>query len=508
MSRSLLLRNVRVVSSAPSDIAAPNAGPSAAPSDLRVANGSVTHIAPDLSPEGDEQVIDGGGRWVIPGLWDQHVHMGQWAQMSSRIDLTDTVSAAQVVERVRHEVAEATQPDQPSAQVLVGQGFRISRWAQLPASGVLDEATGAYSVVLISGDGHCGWLNTRALNFFGLDGPDRILDENEWFALYSRLSELTDDSSSRQNQYRVAIAAAHARGIVGITDFEYTKNYELWPQLVDDTVGKIRVNAAFYPDALEDVVARGLKTGDQLAPLITMGPLKIIADGSLSTLTAYCCDAYGAEGEQTRGKKNYAQDELRVMLSTASNHGLTVAFHAIGDAAVHDALDAFASTNAHGSIEHAQLMRRDDLARMAKLGLIASVQPAHLLDDYDIAHRVWSDRADRCYLFRSMQLVGIPLALGSDAPVSPLDPWLAIDAAVNRAQGSQEPWNAAEQLSPAEALFASTNGAGPIAAGSRADLVLLDDDPLSVSPRTVRTALTMIDGEVVFERELLAGHLR
>jgi predicted amidohydrolase YtcJ len=500
MSRSLLLRNVRVVSPVLSEVAEP--------SDLRVSEGHFTHIAPRLSPDQGELVIDGGGRWVIPGLWDQHVHMGQWAQMTARIDLTDTASAADVLERVQHVITEATQPDYPSARVLVGQGFRISRWAHTPASGALDAVTGEYSVVLISGDVHCGWLNTRALNFFGLDGPDRILDENEWFALYARLSELTDDSASRPDQYRVAIAAAHARGIVGITDFEYTKNYELWPQLVEHSVGKLRVNAAFYPDALDDVVKRGLKTGDQLAPLITMGPLKIIADGSLSTLTAYCCDAYGAEGEQTYGIKNYAQDELRDMLSAAATHGLTVAFHAIGDAAVHDALDAFASTGARGSIEHAQLMRRDDLARMASLGLSASVQPAHLIDDYDVAHKVWSDRADRCYLFRSMQLAGIQLALGSDAPVSPLNPWLAIDAAVNRAEGSQEPWNEAEQLSPADALFASTNGSGPIGVGSRADLVLLDDDPLRVSPRAVRTALTMIDGEVVFDRELLAGHLR
>ena len=143
---------------------------------------------------------------------------------------------------------------------------------------------------------------------------------------------------------------------------------------------------------------------------------------------------------------------------------------------------------------------------MAELGLRASVQPAHLLDDRDLTERIWPGRGDRCFAFRWMLDDGVELALGSDAPVSPLDPWLAIAAAVHRSADGRDPWHAEQSLTPAEALAASVDGQPTVGVGSRGDLVLLDQDPLAVAGTTAETAaalrdmpvaLTVVAGRVV-----------
>jgi predicted amidohydrolase YtcJ len=236
-----------------------------------------------------------------------------------------------------------------------------------------------------------------------------------------------------------------------------------------------------------------------------MGSLKIISDGSLNTRTAHCCEPYPEGGH---GVQNVAADELTALLATAASHGLTVALHAIGDAAVDMALDAFAATGAGGSIEHAQLMRPDQVRRMAGLGLVASVQPAHLLDDRLVTARIWGEeRAARSFPFRELVGDGVALALGSDAPVAPLDPWLAIAAAVHRGEPDDPAWHPEQSLTAAEALAASTNGARTVAVGSVADLALLDSDPLEPgSPaqtanrlRGLRAWVTVVDGDIVHQ---------
>ncbi len=148
---------------------------------------------------------------------------------------------------------------------------------------------------------------------------------------------------------------------------------------------------------------------------------------------------------------------------------------------MHEALAAYAATEARGSIEHAQLMARADVATMAGLGLRASVQPAHLLDDRDVTEQCWPDRSDRCYMFRSLLDAGVELALGSDAPVSRLDPWLAVAAAVHRSADDRPAWHPEQALTPREALAASVDGQGTVHEGMPADLALLDADPLDPS---------------------------
>ena len=171
-----------------------------------------------------------------------------------------------------------------------------------------------------------------------------------------------------------------------------------------------------------------------------MGPLKVISDGSLNTRTAWCCEPY-ADGGGT-GKREPDSGHAARPAHPAREHGLEAAIHAIGDAAVHEALNAFEQTRATGSIEHAQLIQREDSRTMAQLGIRASVQPAHLLDDRDLTELFWPDQTDRCFALRWLYDDGVEVVLGSDAPVSPLDPWEAMAAAVHRSRDEREPWHA------------------------------------------------------------------
>ena len=455
--------------------------PTEEPLDIRIGDGVVVEVGGGLLPASDEQVIDADGRWAIPGLWDQHVHMLQWANTLARLDLSGTADPTEVTRAVGAHIAQLS-PNRPGT-VVSGYGYRSARWPRPPTVAELDAVSGEHPVALISGDVHNGWLNSRALQLLGVGPRTGPLDENEWFAVLSRLGDLPGVKEETETAYRTAVSDAAAKGVVGIVDMEFGRGFLDWPDRLARGVDQLRVRVAAYPDRLEEVIAAGLRSGHELSGgngLLTMGPLKIISDGSLNTRTAFCHEPY-ADAESLafpRGKQNYSLEELIRLLTRASDCGLETAVHAIGDAAVATALDAFQATGAPGSIEHAQLVTLPDITRMGRLGVRASVQPAHLLDDRDVAQQCWPDRADRCFPLRSMMDAGVRLVMGSDAPVAALDPWLAMAAAVHRSGDGREPWNPVQSLTLAEALAASTDGQGMVATGNRGDVVLLDDDPL------------------------------
>jgi predicted amidohydrolase YtcJ len=457
----------------------------AGPVDLHIVDGRVRAVGPNIMTA-DDVVLDGGGRWAVPGLWDAHVHLRQWAQTRTRLDVGSADSAAAVTRLVAAHIEGSEGP-------VLGYGYRSAVWPQQPTVAELDAVSGARPVILTSGDGHNGWLNSAALAKLGAPPRTGALTENEWFALMPAITALTAETVDDTAALRAVTADAAARGIVGITDFELAWGFRDWPEHFAAGVDQLRVRAAIYPDGLDAVIDAGLRTGNALSDtggLAVMGPLKIISDGSLNTRTAWCCQPYAdAHGlPHPYGVRNYRPDELTALLERAEAHGLDVAVHAIGDAAVTAALDTFDSTGARGSIEHAQLVQLADVARMATLGVRASVQPAHLLDDRDVTARCWPDRADRCFPFRSLHDAGVELALGSDAPVAPLDPWLAMAAAVHRSADDRAPWNQREAITAAEALAASTDRQTTLRPGSRGDVVLLDDDPLRAVGDTAATA--------------------
>jgi predicted amidohydrolase YtcJ len=463
--------------------------PPAHPVDLRIRAGVVTEVAPELRAHPDETVLDADGRWAVPGLWDAHVHLGQWALARQRLDVSGTSGPEDVTRRV---AAHVTGLPPGADAVTVGYGHRSAAWRREPTVAELDAASGAHPVVLVSGDAHHGWLNSAALALLGLPARTGPLVEREWFAVLAGLDRLAPPRDVPA-AYRAAAEQAAARGVVGVTDVEFEQGPAAWPDRVAAGVDLLQVRTATYPDGLESVVAAGLRTGDPLPGgrgLLSMGPLKVIFDGSLNTATAYCCRPYTGPsgGPPSPGRLKLTPTELTALLGRATDGGLQVAVHAIGDAAVGRALDAIEQAGASGSFEHVQLVARADLPRFAALGVAASVQPAHLLDDRDVTAQLWPDRADRCFALRSLLDAGATLRLGSDAPVSPLDPWLAMAAAVHRSADDREPWNPAERLTAAEALAASTDGQGTLAPGSRGDVVLLDADPLAPHETTADVA--------------------
>lgn len=452
--------------------------------DILVRDGRITRIAPRGTLSGGE-LVDLDGRFVGPGLWDEHVHFTQWVIRRRRVDLSAATSAAATLDIVRATLAAA--PGTPVA----GFGFRDALWPDAPTLRALDEVAPDVPVVLVSGDLHCGWVNSRAAARLGVRVDESgLVREDEWISSPA----LNQDGSLTVDHFREAADAAARRGVVGIVEFEHADNVREWPDRVAAGVTGLRVEASIWPDRLDDAIAGGLRTGDALGDLVTVGRLKIVADGSLNTRTALCWDSYPGHGH---GVANFTPSQLRDLLDRAHRAGIAPAVHAIGDRANAEVLDVFEQLGIPGVIEHAQLVRPADVARFARLGLHASVQPEHAMDDRDVADRHWAGRTDQAFAFGSLHAAGVPLRLGSDAPVAPLDPWQAIASATSRSRDNRAPWHPEQRLPVAVALAASARGRAAVAAGDPADLVILDRDPTTATRdelRAMPVAGTLLGG--------------
>jgi predicted amidohydrolase YtcJ len=379
----------------------------------------------------------------------------------------------------------------------VGTGFRDALWPDAPSLEVLDAATGAAPTYLINADVHSVWLNSAALRREGFTAPDGMLREDDAFEISKRVNAVEPSHGDRA--VTAAGAAAGARGVTGIVDFDMAWNAEAWARRVDAGFASQRVEFAVYPAELERAIAAGLRSGDALdggAGLVHVGPLKVITDGSLGTRTAACTHPYPGD-DADHGVLNVSPAELVELLTRATGAGLSAAVHAIGDRAVSSALDAVTATGATGTIEHAQLVRHADISRIARLGLAASIQPQHALDDRDLVDGFWANQTAVGYPMASLLRAGVELRLGSDAPVAPLDPWQAVAAAVHRTDDDREAWHAEERLTLDEALAASVRSA--VRPGERADLVVCGADPSAASESTLRrmpVLATLLGGRV------------
>lgn len=451
------------------------------PVDLVLRDGIIAAVAPAgaLEIADGPDVIDADGRFVLPGLWDEHVHMTQWAQSRRRIDVGDAESAAEAAAIVRSALAARPSTD----AVIVGTGFRDGLWPDAPTAAVLDAVVADRPLVLISADVHAAWLNSAAMVRFGIDSGDGLLREEAAFAVTRELDSAPD--ASIDEWVREAAADAAARGVVGIVDLEMRWNLDDWMRRVTGGFDALRVEFGVYPQHLDRAIAQRLRSGLPVAGEVSVGPMKVITDGSLNTRTAYCCDPYPEATDHAYGLLTVPPCDLQPLMAKAHAAGFRLAVHAIGDAANRLALDAFARLGHGGRIEHAQLVRRSDLPRFAALGVTASVQPEHAMDDRDVADRYWAGRTQRAFPLRDLIDSGAHVVLGSDAPVAPLDPWIAIAAATARARDGRDPWHGEQAITVAEALAASTRTR--IAAGEHADIVLVDYDPLTVDPVALRS---------------------
>jgi len=477
--------------------------------DIRTRDGLIHAIEPagTLSPDGAEEVIDVDGRLVVPGLWDEHVHMGQWASHRRRIDVSGASEASEALDLMI--LGALTRANDP---VIVGAGMRPGTWAVSPRLDEIDAVSGSIPWVIFSIDIHSCWANTAALRLFGFDSPTGLLTEHDSFDLLGRVESVLPEEHDRWVAEEEKKAAA--RGVVGIVDLDMGPTIDNWIRRrrgSEDTF-LLRVEASVYPNTLDVALGRGLTTGEQIAPGVTMGPLKAITDGSLNTQTAYVTTPFEGGEASAVGIMNYSLEEVDDFVSRAHAKGLAITLHAIGDRANSLMLDVFQRHGIRGRIEHAQLVSPVDIGRFAALGVTASVQPQHAVDDREVTDRLWSNRADQAFPLKSLIDAGAHVVFGSDAPVSALDPWVQIAAAVTRTDDDRVPWHPEQAITLTEALSCSSRTR--VAVSEPADLAVVEGDPLwleaafagrpqelSRALRALPVALTVMGGRIT-HREL------
>lgn len=459
----LELRNVRL-------------GPGGELGCVRIVGGRVAAMSSAPSPD-PTAYYDCGARTLLRGLRDMHTHMSQWSSTRHRIDLSAARSADEAVDLV-----VAADPDR--SDVVIGYGFRDAAWPKPPHKDVLERALPGAVVILMSNDLHTAWLSPAALaRVDSADHPTGVLVEQEGYRAMRELPQIGRDSLDAK--VADATATAAARGVTEVLDFEYSADLATdWLRRSERQDVRLRVRCAIPLDFLDAAIDSGLRTGAAISAAISVGPVKMFVDGSLNTRTALCDVPYPDTGDT--GRMELSPDDLRTHLTKAATNGIEPAVHAIGNRANTLVLDAFEQVGCAGRIEHAQLVDPSDLARFARLGVVASVQPAHQPDDREVVELCWPTLVDNAYPYASLLRAGAQMEFGSDAPVAPLDPWDGIASAVTRTDDDRPPWHPEQALTVDQAIAASCGGRMTVRVGDVADLTIVDEDPLTVVPADLR----------------------
>ncbi len=491
--------------------------------------------------------IDLKGLTVVPGFVESHCHFRAWALQRHRLQLDGAPSFDGLLDRVRvHASAPAVDEDLPGTSQhlepreaddwILGGGWNNELLpAGTPVATALDDAASARPAALHSRDGHALWTTPRALARLGLtldqlDVPGGVVERDASGAFTGVLREesawivrraLPDDDLDMK-VLATSMREAARRGVTSLHDMDGAVALRSWRRIEDERGLALRVWVHLLAADLPHIEALGLGAGwgsERLA----IGALKLYADGTLGSGTALVHEPEIArEGERPRdGVAIVPASELRSLARRAGAAGLPLAVHAIGDRAFTDVIDALEATREHWDqlpmrprIEHAQLVRNDDLARAAQLGVALSVQPSMLVSDRDEADARWGDRTDRAYAYRAMVDAGCGILMGSDAPIEDLRPLAALHAATARDGGAHElgaargAWHPEQAIDAETALLAATawpadatgvgHRLGRLVPGREADLVVLSGDPLETPFAELEVVATMVGGRWTF----------
>lgn len=487
----------------------------------------------------DDELVDLKGRVMLPGFSDAHIHLLSTAYSAHYIDASACANEEEVADLVRQRAAQT-----PPGRWIQGGRWYKDAWpgGHFPTRASLDAAAPAHPVALWSKDGHLLWANSLALRRAGIDAqtpdpvngaiprtadgqPTGILREEEATNLVYRVIEKSDPVLTR-HLVRRALDELLRAGITTIHDIEDSDALDLFQRLRADGELPLRVRMILPRHLLPELRALGLHAGFG-DDLLRLAGIKIFADGTLGSQTAAMLDGF-ENNPANRGILAIPEATMMETVHDAAAMGLHIAIHAIGDRAVHVALNSIERAQQRlrddhqeqilarlrYRIEHAQLVAPSDLERMRRLGVVASVQPFHAVADRDLAEHYWGARAQRAYAYRSMREMGIPLALGSDAPVEIFDPLRILYAASQRndpATPRRASWHPEQALPIAQALYAYTLGAayaggeehdkGSLTAGKLGDAVVLREDPLTPDPAYLREngiAATIVGGRIVY----------
>ena len=536
---------------------------------VAVLNGRITNVGTDAEilalqiKGGKTKVVDLNGAFAMPGFNDAHTHVASAGQQHLTVDLVGAMSLAEMQSRIRGYVADPAISASASSWVK-GGGWDHTLWAgkKLPSKVDLDSVTGKHPAVFERVDGHILVANSAALAAAGITAatpspaggqidhdasgePTGILREDSAMKLVTaKIPPPSRDVRRRALEFSIADALAH--GVTSVQDFSDWEDFLVLEEMEHAHKLHLRISEWLAFDTPLDVLKERRASHDANDPLLHLGMLKAFMDGSLGSRTAAMEDPYTDDPNNSGLLRFDDQAKLNAMATARAAAGFQLGFHAIGDRANEVALDAFSAAEqvarAPGQlpaprdpdagivtdvvpatspaqlrfrIEHAQVVEEGDLDRFARLGVIASMQPSHLLTDMNwAAARLGPERAPLSYAWKSFLDHGVTLAFGTDYPVESVNPFRGLYAAVTRQNESgTQTYQAQEKISLNDAIYAYTQASafaefreqekGRLEPGFLADFVVLDRDPTKISPQELlhtKVLRTVVGGETVFER--------
>ena len=491
------------------------------------------------------EIIDLEGRLCLPGMMDSHFHYYTWALGRRQLMLAETRSLSALLQQVS-SAAESAERN----QWILGQGWNEADWpdGRIPTRHDLDKAAPAHPVALWRCDLHLVVVNSAALALARIDEdtpdpskgvivrdesgrPNGVLRESA-----SRLVEAVIPPSGDEEIYeamRDGIPAVHALGLTGLEDIRLMGGadgkpaFTAWQRLREGDALPLRCWVSIPGESLEEALALGLRTGfgdDRLR----IGHVKFFADGAMGARTAWMLEPY-LDGDC--GMPLLPMNALKESLSRADEAGLAVAVHSIGDRANRDLitiLEELQSTRKGGSvpgsggarvshrIDHVQMIRPEDVARLSHLDIVACVQPHNLVLDIGMIDASVGERGRWAYPYRDLLDAGTAVVFSSDAPVCDPSPLAGIHAAVTRQREEGIPqggWYPAQRITVEEAVrgytllpaaaYGVADRMGSITPGKYADMVVLDRDIYTIEPGEIRRTnvdMTIFEGRIVFRR--------
>ena len=505
-----------------------------------VSAGTRAQVIDGAAPE--HRLIEAGEAAVIPGLHDFHIHLAGLARTRMGVLLDDGRDGREVIQRLHAHASSL-----PSDAWVRGRGWSERQLATITTAD-LDAAVGGRPAFITSHDGHSAWASAEALRRTGVveatldpiggrlerddaGRPTGILRETALDLVASIVPEPQGDQLRPALEATLRDLADH--GITGASEAgDYTAeggigedaalgdSYSTLTDLGDVVDGRLRMTLGIPVDAIAAAAERGLRTGVPLVGRRTMrfGWAKEYADGALGSGTAALFEPGGC-GDGGTGILRVTPDSLDALFAAARPAGIGLAIHAIGDRAAAVVLDAIGRAGGPmdgtpaDRMEHLQLLRAEDRARLVVHGVTASIQPIHAAADRDLVETCWDGRQADAYAWRSLLDAGALLAAGSDSPVESVNPWLGVFAALHRRTPAdpRADWRPEQAMSVLEALHAYTLGParavrasdeGHLRIGARADLAVLNVGleallRAEVDFEAVRSMTTIVDGAVV-----------
>ncbi len=481
------------------------------------------------------RIIDLNGMFGCPGFNDAHLHFLSGGMSKMEVDLTGVKSIREIQKRVIKKLRSL-----PPGSWLTGRGwdqslFPDKKW---PTKKILDSIAPDVPIFLRRACGHVALVNTKALHIAGINAgtpnppageivkdpvtgkPTGILKEEAM----NLVSQYIPPPSKETIEKAVEIALEEARkfGVTSVQDNTSADMLDVYQKLLNK--GKLTCRVSEWPPLQEDLKRYKKLKQKYNGNMIHFGLLKGFSDGSMGSRTAAFFQPY-FDDPTTRGIFQMTQDELNNLVLCADKEGFQIGIHAIGDAANRMVLDAYSLArkingvrDSRHRIEHAQVLTKEDIPRFKELGVIASMQPTHCIEDLRWAEtRIGLERCRYAYAWKSLKKQGAVLAFGTDWPVVSLNPMEGLYAAVTRRDTSGYPrkgWFPQERLTIQEAIEAYTLGSayaefrekekGSLVPGKLADIVILDHNLLEIPSEEIlktRVLYTIMNGKIVYERK-------